>query len=347
MITRVLIENFSKKNDILLDPFCGGGTTAIEALALGRRIICSDISPFACFVTRAKATPLSSGSIEAFSHWYRKEIDILKKYKPNKPKPLEISGKKYSPLTHSTILKLMNDTENIQDSAARCLAQLVVLNVAKRSLDGRSRTIPHYLINGIFQRISNDAIGNMRAYSSMVRLNGANHISRSSFRVTQCDAKYLANNLSKLRNRIKLVVTSPPYPGVHVLYNRWQVHGRKETDLPFRLLSFDSRYVASFYTLGTRANLNMKNNYLRTMERVLKSIHKLLVPGGVLAQVIAFPRNDGHISEYEDLMKQVGFRLIKSNMSAVRRHVPNRKWYTQLVKHSRQPIEHIFIHKKI
>ena len=29
-----------------------------------------------------------------------------------------------------------------------------------------------------------------------------------------------------------LVVTSPPYPGIHMLYHRWQVDGRKETDAP-------------------------------------------------------------------------------------------------------------------
>ena len=33
----------------------------------------------------------------------------------------------------------------------------------------------------------------------------------------------------------RLVVTSPPYPGVHVLYHRWQVDGRKEAPLPFMI----------------------------------------------------------------------------------------------------------------
>jgi hypothetical protein len=33
--------------------------------------------------------------------------------------------------------------------------------------------------------------------------------------------------------RPKLVLTSPPYPGLHVLYHRWQVKGRRETPAPF------------------------------------------------------------------------------------------------------------------
>ena len=31
---------------------------------------------------------------------------------------------------------------------------------------------------------------------------------------------------------VSLVVTLPPYLGVHVLYNRWQIQGRKELKLP-------------------------------------------------------------------------------------------------------------------
>jgi hypothetical protein len=33
----------------------------------------------------------------------------------------------------------------------------------------------------------------------------------------------------------RLILTSPPYPGVHVLYHRWQVDGRKEAPLPFMI----------------------------------------------------------------------------------------------------------------
>lgn len=37
-----LIERFSMPNDLILDPFCGGGTAGVVALALGRRFIGAD-----------------------------------------------------------------------------------------------------------------------------------------------------------------------------------------------------------------------------------------------------------------------------------------------------------------
>ena len=346
MIARSLIENFSSEGDLLLDPFCGGGTTAIEGIALGRRVVCSDISPLACFVTRAKATPISNGSLTKYCLWYLKENKILENYHPRQLKSLEINGKKYSPITYSTILKLMNDAEKIADPAARRLAQLVVLNVAKKSFDCRSKSTPPYLVRQLFQRASHETNMCMRKYLSSVKENAVDNINRKSFQVIQCDAKNLATKISSYKNKFSLVVTSPPYPGVHVLYNRWQLFGRRETDLPFRLLGFDNDCPASFYTMGTRENHSMKEIYLENIERILTALYKLLAPKGIIAQVIAFPKNDGHIIEYSELMMKVGFFPIKSHASIVKRHVPNRKWYTQVANNSRQPIEHIFIYQK-
>jgi hypothetical protein len=347
MIARSLINKFSKRGDLLLDPFCGGGTTAVEGLALGRNVVCADISPLACFVTKAKATMISVGSLEKFSLWHQKEMAIIENYHPKNRKPLKLSGRIYSPITYSNILKLMKDAESITDPSARRLAQLAVLNVAKRSFDGRSKSSPRYLVKKTFQRLGNETIECMREYLDSINENGVKDIGKKPLRVIQCDAKKIAKRLSAYKNKFSLVVTSPPYPGVHVLYNRWQLHGRKETDLPFRLLCFSNTFPASFYTMGARNSRSIKESYTRNMESILTSIHELLVPGGIIAQVIAFPKNNGRFQDYEGLMKKVGFEPIEPRVPTVKRHVPNRKWYTHVVNGYRQPLEHIFIHQKL
>jgi len=53
-VPRNLILRFSKKGDLVLDPFIGGGTTAIECLLLGRKCIGYDISPAAIAFARSK-----------------------------------------------------------------------------------------------------------------------------------------------------------------------------------------------------------------------------------------------------------------------------------------------------
>ncbi len=49
---RAAIETFTKPGDLVLDPHVGGGTTLVEALALGRDAIGVDISALAEFVAK-------------------------------------------------------------------------------------------------------------------------------------------------------------------------------------------------------------------------------------------------------------------------------------------------------
>ena len=53
-----LIRNYSAPDDVILDPMVGSGTTAVEALRLGRRVVARDVSPLSVLLTRVKTTPL-------------------------------------------------------------------------------------------------------------------------------------------------------------------------------------------------------------------------------------------------------------------------------------------------
>lgn len=55
-----LVEKFSHEGDIVLDPFSGSGTVALESWVAGRRIIATDLSPYAHLLTRAKLFPCKS-----------------------------------------------------------------------------------------------------------------------------------------------------------------------------------------------------------------------------------------------------------------------------------------------
>jgi len=46
------INHFTKEGDIVLDPFCGSGVTAIEALILKRKAVAIDLDPVATFITK-------------------------------------------------------------------------------------------------------------------------------------------------------------------------------------------------------------------------------------------------------------------------------------------------------
>jgi len=59
-IPRWAIQEYSKPNENVLDPFCGSGTTLVEAMLLGRHSIGVDIDPLACLISKVKTTKINS-----------------------------------------------------------------------------------------------------------------------------------------------------------------------------------------------------------------------------------------------------------------------------------------------
>jgi len=59
-----LIARLSLPGELVLDPFAGSATTAVEALRLGRRVICIDANPLSELIGRAK-TAVFSDEVEA------------------------------------------------------------------------------------------------------------------------------------------------------------------------------------------------------------------------------------------------------------------------------------------
>lgn len=53
-VFNLLVEHYSNPNDLILDPFMGGGVTVVEALKVGRRVIGIDLDPIAWFVTKTE-----------------------------------------------------------------------------------------------------------------------------------------------------------------------------------------------------------------------------------------------------------------------------------------------------
>ena len=55
------VKNYSQPNDLILDPFCGSGTTCVAAKMLGRRFIGIDISPEYCEIARDRLRAVDTG----------------------------------------------------------------------------------------------------------------------------------------------------------------------------------------------------------------------------------------------------------------------------------------------
>jgi len=63
-IPRYFIKNYTNEEAVVLDPFCGCGTTLVEAMLLGRDSFGVDINPLAQLLTLVKTTPLEQTELE-------------------------------------------------------------------------------------------------------------------------------------------------------------------------------------------------------------------------------------------------------------------------------------------
>lgn len=68
-LAREVILQFTNRGDLVLDPFMGGGTVIVEALASGRCAVGVDVNPISTFVTNVKTTPMSNRDQDALSLW--------------------------------------------------------------------------------------------------------------------------------------------------------------------------------------------------------------------------------------------------------------------------------------
>ena len=55
----------TEPNELILDPYCGSGTSLLEAAVLGRQAIGIDLSPLATLIATTKVTPISSKQLFA------------------------------------------------------------------------------------------------------------------------------------------------------------------------------------------------------------------------------------------------------------------------------------------
>ncbi|MBA7475609.1 hypothetical protein ES707_10981 [subsurface metagenome] len=58
------IAYFSEPGDLVLDPFCGSGTTLVEAVLAGRKVIGIDLDPLSILISKVKTTPISPDDLD-------------------------------------------------------------------------------------------------------------------------------------------------------------------------------------------------------------------------------------------------------------------------------------------
>lgn len=353
---RAAIHAFSEPGDWVMDPFAGGGTTLVEALAAGRNAIGIDISSLAAFVCEAKTLLLSDRDAMALEDWARHLPRTINIHAPSQNSSgysnagyyRNINGREHWRIRKATEQALAS-VQRIGSKDARTLARCVVLRTAQWALDGR-KTLPS------IARFRNELAGQadaMRSAAMKLRSRVEEH-AKDQKPVAICmnrPAAGLENEPAVTRIAPpRVVITSPPYPGIHVLYHRWQVDGRKETPAPFWIANKLDGAGSSYYTMGDRKYPELRT-YFENLEANFKSIATICGPETTVVQMVAFSEPEWQLPRYLEVMAHCGLAedhpwQLDSHDGRLWREVPNRKWHAQQKRHAPGAREVVLVHRK-
>lgn len=349
-VARTVIRLFSKRNDWVLDPFMGGGTAIIEGLALGRRMVGVDINPLAHFVARARTAPLSNNDDAKIRRWVAGAELLLAGGFVDRVVPMRVYNMPEAlDRFMSAALTLV---DGLPRARQRAFARCVLLRLGQWALDCREwRTPRRDRLAAQFSVLANQMLGGLAALVEESRNAGVPKRQIRSRRVlVNASATELASlgPITSLDRRPRLVITSPPYPGVHVLYHRWQYRGRKETSAPYRIAAVQDGQPEKFYTAGGRTPVGIER-YFAIIEKAFRAVHKVISPGATVVQLVGFADPDTQVLRYEHAMERAGFERWQpadGEVVQLSRTVHNRKWYHRIKSERAGGSELLLIHHR-
>ena len=307
-------------------------TSLVEASVLGRHSIGTDLSELAIFVGRVKTTSLSDHDLENITQWADALIVKLNMHRTTRrPKKWIANGYQRNinsletwrirKLLELAISRLTELTTRAQQDFARC----VLLNCGQWALDCRTTIPTTEEFRRKLRSIFTEMIAGAREYTRAAKNVKALCLHRSVIGVE-------LDPVVAKQNPPRLILLSPPYPGVYVLYHRWKVQGRKETPAPFWVANSLDGSGMAYYTLGDRKQQKLRR-YFEEIKQAFTSVAKVANEESWLVQMVGFSNPSWQLPMYLQALSEAGFTEVKlTDLANARdgrlwRSVPNRKWF--------------------
>jgi hypothetical protein len=330
---RAAIDAFSKVGDNVLDPFVGGGTTLVEAMRLSRMSVGADINQLATFVSKVKTTILLDGDVSSLRRWTTRVPDI-KIQKARTPLDDWRSGGYLKDLESPSTWRLrvliaeaLASVEDLPSRSQQDFARCVVLRTGQWALDMRSE------------------LPTVAEFRSMLAANGNSMLEAAIEFADELSGNYekplildqrspgLAARTELSSLPADLILTSPPYPGVYVIYHRWKLLGRREIAAPYWIANRNDGMGIANYTMGARSTPSL-DGYFERLKAAFTDVRQLCKPTALVVQIVGFNHIEEQLPRYLKTMVSCGFQEVQlpqigtGEDDRLWRKVPGRRWWT-------------------
>lgn len=337
LFARATIEAFSRPGDVVCDPFMGGATSLVEARALGRHSIGCDISSLAAFVGHVKTTLLGEADLLKIAEWATSLDGQLNLHQPaeNAATPQQLHYQRHVPWPiRKTIGLIMARVAELKHRRQQRFARCLILKLSQWALDCRSRIPAASDFRDHLREYLGQFLEGMREFRRAVKGHRPAGDIEPTALCIHCAAAQMpeAQEVASLPKRPSLVVTSPPYPGVYVLYHRWKVRGRKESAAPFWLADCHDGQGQAYYCFGDRRHEQLKM-YFEGIRSSFAALRRVIDPAALVVQLLAFKEPDWQLPRYLAAMEEAGYREVLPQALGLAtkrrlwRTVPGRRWF--------------------
>lgn len=220
-LPRNLLAKFAKPGEKVLDPFCGSGTTLVEARLQGIHSVGVDINGLACLLSKVKSTPLSLRKLRIAAQTFqvveeesflwqmgkRREIQVPKIegldhwFQPNVARELSFIRQ-----------SLLQVSDNDVRDFLKIVLSAIIVRVSNQESDTRfaaiSKNVPDGFTFKTFLERGRDFLDRIKEFSRLAKIDVTVHIHNA-------DARDLAFLDSE---SFDLIITSPPYANTYDYY---------------------------------------------------------------------------------------------------------------------------------
>lgn len=277
-LPRQLISHLGcPENTIVFDPFCGSGTTLVEAQRAGIESVGVDINPIACLISRVKVSELDENFLEIAK---KTALDAEEQYTKNYIYIPEIPN-----LDHW----FKADVQKALSAIMSQISNSVGTNNTKYALQ--------FSLSSIIVRVSNQESDTRYAavqkgvsaqdvfksfYTACKKLAFAKQETSFNIAARVIEGNILTVSPDSIGQKVGLVITSPPYPNA---YEYWLYH-------KYRMwwLGYDPITVRSL-EIGARPHYQKKNGHTEKdfeeqLSQVFSLFDRVVVAGGHICIVI-------------------------------------------------------------
>ena len=282
-----VIAGLSAANATVLDPFCGSGTSLVEARLLGRRGIGSDLNPLALELCWLKTLAPPADFLAAMKGTAAGIVEFAEERRLTKAGPLQqynqATRRAFSIHVLLELDSLRQAVGAISETRIRRALWLVfsslLTKVSNQESDSSSRVVAPRLRSGftidLFGKKVSELTQQMAEY-------------RDTLPASTPKPKFFerdARQLSVLEDSsVDLIVTSPPYPGV---FDYLEHHRLRLKFLELDGATFRAREIGARRNYESLDFSAAKDRWRSEFVPCLREMARVLRPGGHAALIVA------------------------------------------------------------